>query len=286
MTDYIIATDATIDLEADILSNMGVYVIPMDFIVDGEACTYDPVKPGFDFDGFYGKIAGGATVSTSQIAPSAYMDFFEGLIKVSKKILYICFSSGLSGTYNSACFAAEEIMDKYPEVTIRVVDSLCASVGEGFFVYNACLQRDAGVSFDDLCVFLEDAKGSCQQWFVVGNLDQLKRGGRISSIEAALGTMLHIHPILKVDEEGRLKVEEKVRGMKKAFSTLIDKYSSLAKKDQKVVLVGYAGEREQADLFAASVKEQGIADECIVSRIGPVIGSHTGAPMYAVVFWS
>lgn len=286
MTDYIIATDATIDLDYDILKDTGACVIPMSYIMDDDAFDYDPSKPDFDFDNFFEKLAKGAVVSTSQVTPASYIDFFGELIQKSKNILYICFSSGLSGTYNSACFAAEEIMEQNPDVTIKVIDSLCASVGEGLIVYLACNEQKAGKSFEETVEFVEKTKTKCQQWFVVGSLDQLKRGGRISSIEAALGTMLHIHPILKVDGEGRLEVAEKVRGMKKAFSVLNEKFLEIAEKNQSTVMVGYAGEPDMAEEFAASIKKSGIVRECLISHIGPVIGSHTGAPMYAIVFLS
>lgn len=285
MVDYIIATDATIDLDRDTINELDVHVIPMHFCLDGTEYTYDPSEGEFDFDGFYRKLDTGAGVSTTQITPTLYYSYFEKLLKFSKKIIYICFSSGLSGTFGAANIAVEEIKEQYPDAEIQVIDSLCASIGEGLLVMKAARERLKGMDFNGLVEYILNHRRRICHWFVVGNLEQLKRGGRIPSIEAAIGTILNIHPIVSTDEEGRLTVVSKVRGMKKAVQTLFEKVKEKGQDlHNQTIILAHAGEKKNVELLKSLIEEENLVKECKLSEIGPVIGSHTGAPMCAVTF--
>lgn len=285
MVDYIIATDATIDLDRDTIRELDIHVIPMHFCLDGNEYTYDPSEGGFDFDSFYRELGEGAKVSTTQITPANYYSYFEKMLSISRKIIYICFSSGLSGTFGAANIAVDEIKEQYPEAEIRVIDSLCASIGEGLLVMKAAQKRLSGAGFEELAEYIMKKRRRMCHWFVVGNLDQLRRGGRIPPIEAAIGTILNIHPIVSTDEEGKLTVVAKVRGMKRAIQTLFEKLKEKGEELQnQTIILAYAGEQKNAELLRTMIDEEKIVKECRMSMIGPVIGSHTGAPMCAVTF--
>ncbi|MBR4343775.1 MAG: DegV family protein [Lachnospiraceae bacterium] len=285
MNDYIIVSDGTIDLDRKTVEKLGIRVIPMIYILNGTEHFFDPSAEDFDFSGFYEQVNAGVPVSTSQNPPRIFTDFFLELLKGYKKILYICFSSGLSGNYGSAYIAAEEVMQDNPGCEIKVINSLCASVGEGYLVRAVCEKRDEGASFEEITEYAEKIKRDVCHWFVVGNLEQLKRGGRINAVEAKLGSILNIHPILTTDSEGKLMVSEKVRGMKKAIHELVDKF--LKYSDESImhrVIVAHAGAPELAEQLISLLKETGRISEFLTEEIGPVIGAHTGAPMCAVVF--
>lgn len=286
MRDYIVISDATIDLDKEVIDELDVRIIPMLYYMDNKEYLYNPSVESIDHEEFYRQVNAGVPVSTSQNPPTIFTDFYEKLIKEGyKKILYLCFSSGLSGNFNSALMGAEEVMEKYPETEIKAIDSLSASIGEGFLLREVCAKRDAGASFEELAVYTEQIKRQVCHWFVVGNLDQLRRGGRINALEAKLGAILNVHPILTTDDEGKLKVAEKVRGMKKALHELIQKFLKNGHADiMHRVIIGHAGCLELAEELKKRALETGRVKECIIQKIGPVIGAHTGSPMCAIVF--
>ena len=285
MKDYLIVSDGTIDLDSDIIKSIDIRVIPMIYIMNGEEHLFDPSLQEFDDQAFYNDVNKGIPVSTSQNPPAVFTDFFMELSKECSKILYLCFSSGLSGNYNSAVLAAEEIMSKKTDLQIKVIDSLCASIGEGMYVREVCRKRDDGADFDEICSFAEEIKRDICHWFVVGNLEQLRRGGRLNAVEAKLGTILNIHPILTTDKDGKLKVSKKVRGMKKALNGLVEKFLKYARSGiAHRIIIAHAGCNELAEELKNNVMETGRIEECIIQKIGPVIGSHTGSPMCAITF--
>lgn len=286
MKDYIIVSDGTVDIDKTILEELDVRIIPMIYIMDGEEHFFDPSKEEFRDMEFYEKVNAGVPVSTSQNPPALFQEFFEGLAEEGyKKILYICFSSGLSGNYASACMSARMVMEDDTSVDIRVVDSLCASIGEGFLLREVCAKRDSGASFEETVNYAEEIKRQVCHWFVVGNLEQLRRGGRINAVEAKLGAILNVHPILTTDAEGKLKVSEKVRGMKKALVRLVDRFITYAHEDiTHNIIVAHAGCLELAEELKELVLKTGRIRKCIIQKIGPVIGAHTGSPMCAIVF--
>ena len=283
--EYLIVSDATVDLDKSILESLNVKIIPMIYIMEGKEYFFNPLEQEIDHEEFYKKVNAGVPVSTSQNPPNIFTDYYREFIKESKKILYICFSSGLSGNYNSAFMGAKELMEEDPDVDIRVVDSLCASLGEGFLLQEVCKKRDEGAAFDEIVEYTEQIKRQVCHWFVVGNLDQLARGGRINPAVAKLGSILNIHPILTTDAEGKLKVSEKVRGMKKALQRLAESFDKYAfNRAVHRIIVAHAGCPELADELRKLMMAREKIKECIIQKIGPVIGSHTGSPMCALVF--
>lgn len=285
MSDFCIVSDVTLDLTQEVIDEIGVRIIPMDFHLGDTPYTHYPDERELSCEEFYRRLKGGENSVTSQINPVTYENFFEPILANGTDIIYIAFSSGLSGTYNTGRMMASQILEKYPERRIVVIDSLCASIGEGLLVYLAAMQKKAGKSMDEVVDFVEEYKTKCCHWFLVEDLHHLKRGGRLSSLEAVVGTALRICPILSVDQEGKLLVAAKVRGNKKAIDYLINRLiEDGIDTTNQTVIIGHAGCRDYAEAIAKQLTEKNLVKDYIITNIGPVIGSHTGAGMCALVF--
>ena len=213
---------------------------------------------------------------TSQINPNVYKEAFEEYVKEGKEILYLCFSSGLSGSYQTSLLAVDMLQEQYPDAKVRIVDSLCASVGEGVFLYLAAKKQQEGATIDELEKWLNDNKHNVRHWFMVEDLFHLKRGGRVSTVEAMVGSALKIKPILSVDDEGKLVVKSKARGTNKALEYLISKVVEEGKDlSSLIAVIGHADPLEKAEKIKSMVIEAGMKEENIM--IGRMI---TFLPLY------
>ena len=209
----------------------------------------------------------------------------EAALAAGKDVLVLAFSSGLSTTYQSAVIAAEELGEKYPERTIRVVDTLCASMGQGLLVWYACKKRDEGLSLDALYSWVMENRLHLCHWFTVDDLMYLKRGGRISAATALVGTMLQIKPLLHVDDEGHLISMSKARGRKAAIDALVRKAQELgAGYDNSTMFISHGDCREDAEFVAEEIRRRFGTTDFTIHYVGPVIGSHTGCGVVALFF--
>lgn len=285
MNDYYIVSDVTLDLTGDVVEELDVKVIPMDFHLGDTTYTHYPDERELSTEKFYEQIKTGIPSITSQINPVVYENFFTKILKEGKDILYIAFSSGLSGTFNTGRMMANELMEKFPERKIYCIDSLCASIGEGLLVYLAAMEKKKGKNLEEVKDFVLEYRTKCCHWFTVEDLHHLKRGGRLTSLEAVVGTALRICPVLSVDREGKLLVVSKVRGNKKALEYLVKRLEEdgIDTKNQTVI-IGHAACRQYAEMVAAILKERELVKDVIITNIGPVIGTHTGAGMCALTF--
>lgn len=285
MSEYTIVSDVTLDLKQEVVDDLGIKVIPMDYHLGETTYTHYPDERELSTEKFYEQLKAGATSITSQINPVVYENFFTPLLKEGKDILYIAFSSGLSGTYNTGRMMVEEMKEKFPERTIYCIDSLCASIGEGLLVYLAAMQKKQGKSLEEVKDFVMEYRTKICHWFTVEDLHHLKRGGRLTSLEAVVGTALRICPVLSVDREGKLTVVAKVRGNKKALDYLVKRLEEdgIDTKNQTVI-IGHAACKQYAENVANTLMERGIVKDVIITNIGPVIGTHTGAGMCALTF--
>ena len=261
-------------------------VIPMEVIVDGESYQYGP-GGNLTVDEFYAMQREGKFASTSQINPAVYKSAFEPYLKEGWDILYLGFSSGMSGTISSANICAEELEDLYPERMVICIDTLCASIGEGFLVREAARKQAEGMNLDQLVQWVKKQRLQVGHWFTVDTFQHLLHGGRMSAVSAAMGTILNIKPLLSVDGEGRLKVIEKPRGNKQALKAkLLRMENEWRPEDGKFVLVGHADCLERGEELCEQVREHFPEAEVYVANIGPIIGAHTAPGMSALVFWS
>ena len=282
---YAIVCGATCDLPQSVIEELALHVIPMNVRVGEQDYLYHPDEKELSCKDFYTKLSAGEDAVTSQITPVVFKEVFESYLKAGKDVLYIAFSSGLSGTYNSARLIAEELTEEYPERRITCIDSLCASVGEGFLVYLAGKLRAEGKSFDETSDFVKENCRSVCHWFTVDDLLHLKRGGRLSGFEAAVGTALKIKPVLSVDPEGKLTVVAKVRGIKKGMDYLKERLiNDGTDAVNQTVMVGHADAPEVAERIKDQLLSEGLVKDVIISNVGPIIGTHVGSGMFALVF--
>lgn len=282
MKEFIIATDSTVDLPKAFLEENHVLTISLSYVMDG--VTYKDLD-GLSHEEFFEKIRNGSLPTTSQINPEEARKALEPVVKEGKEILYLGFSSGLSGSYNSVRMAAEDLMEDYPETKIVTIDSLCASMGEGLLLYKTLQLKEQGKNLDEIAEWVEANKLHICHNVTVDDLNHLHRGGRISKTTAVLGTMVKIKPIIHMDNEGKLVVIGKERGRKKSLLTLLDKMEKQMQGYQNdVVMITHGDCIEDAKYMEEQIRERFGIENIIVNGIGSVIGSHTGAGVVAVFF--
>lgn len=279
MRPYVITTDSSADLEENFLKEHGIGMVSLNCLLDGE--TYNSENP-LPVKEFYAKVRGGAMPTTSQVNPEQAKALFEPYAKAGTDVLHLAFSSGLSGSCQSAMIAAQEVMEEYPDCRIVVVDTLLAAMGQGLLVYKAVQKKEAGASMDEVARWCEDNKMMIASYVTVDDLNHLYRGGRISRSSAVLGSMVGIKPVIRIDDEGKLEVIGKARGRKKAVQTIIDKLMSLIQDGEKTVFISHGDCLEEAEAIRDTLVEKYGIEETMINFVGPVVGAHTGAGVLAV----
>lgn len=284
--EYIITTDSTCDLPKSYIKENNIRVLPLTYVLEGVTYNIDKTLP---INEFYGKMKSGAMPTTSQVNPEEAKEAFLSILEDGVGILHIAFSSGLSGSYNSARIAAEELREENPEYVICVIDSLCASLGEGMLVHKAVKLKEQGKTIQEAVKWLEANKLHVCHNFTPDDLNHLYRGGRVSKTAAILGTMANVKPVLHVDDEGHLIPLSKVRGRKKSLVTLVDNMekqigSYIEENKRDGVFIGHGDVEEDARFVADLVKERFGIESFLISYVGPVIGSHTGPGILALFF--
>lgn len=284
MAEYVIFTDSTTDLTPELVAEMDVQVLPMRFMLDGKEYRNYPDNRELSPKEFYDKLRAGSMSTTSQINSAAFIEAFTPVLEAGKDILYVAFSSGLSGTYQSACLAAEDLREQFPERTIECVDTLQASMGEGLVAYTAAMLKKDGMSLAELTAWLRENVQRFCAWFTVDDLMFLKRGGRLSGVAAVAGTLLGIKPVLHVDPDGHLIAMEKVRGRKASLDGLVRHFETSAENHaEQTVFISHGDCLEDCQYVADKIKAFGVKRICI-GTIGPVIGAHSGPGTVALFF--
>lgn len=283
MRDFIITTDNTADLPDSFLAVHNIKPAYLPYSFGDKIYNSDS---SLSIQDFYNKMRGGEMPTTMALNPDDAKDFFNSYIQKGLDILYICFSSGLSSTYNNACIAAKEIMDENPDSRIIVIDSLAASLGEGLMVYRAYQLKEAGLSIDETASYLNEHAKNFVHLFTVDDLNHLHRGGRVSKATAIVGTLAGIKPILHVDDEGHLIAIGKTRGRKKSILELLDRMETLIgsyKDETDKVFISHGDCLEDAQFLADKIKER-FGKEVIINYICPTIGTHSGPGTLALFF--
>lgn len=285
MSGYQIITDATADLTEAWANQIGVEIIPMECQLGGTPYTFGP---GGNITGeeFFAGMRAGKMGSTSQINPTVYEEHFTRCLDQGLDVLYICFSSGLSGTIQAAKLCMEGLREKYPDRKLICVDSLAASAGEGLLVTGAAAQKAAGLSLEELAAWVEDHKQNVAHWFTVEDLNHLRRGGRISAATAVVGSALQIKPVMHCDSEGHLTNTAKARGRKNSLLALIDHMDKDWMPElSRQVFICHGDCLSDAEFLKAAVLERHPDAEITMFHMGPIIGAHTGPGVMALFFW-
>ncbi len=283
MNNYVIVTDSSIDLPAQMVEEMGLVVAPLRFTFGQETFEDRPDCRDMAIEDFYQRLREGELPTTSAVNVGDYHAYLTPLLKEGKDILILAFSSGLSATYQSAAIAAQELREAFPERKILAVDTLCASMGQGLLLWLAAQKKREGLSLEALRDWVEENKLRVIHWVVVNDLDHLKRGGRISATTAFVGGLLSIKPIIHLDPEGKLVNVAKVRGRTASLNYLVEKMMELSDpKEGQTVFISHSDCLSDAQYVGELLKEKGLAKDVVYHFIGPVIGAHTGPGTVAV----
>ena len=282
MSNYQIISDSCCDFPLEMYKELNVDFVPLSLEFRG-AVSID--RNDDSLKELYDGLRAGESAKTSAINPDTWEGIMETYLKQEKDVLVLAFSSGLSTTYQSAVIAANELAERYPQRTIRVVDTLCASMGQGLLVYHVCKLRDQGASLEEAAAWAEENKLHICHWFTVDDLMHLKRGGRVSAATAMVGTMLQIKPVLHVDDEGHLVNVAKARGRKASIEALAKKVAELGEGyDNSTAFLTHGDCLEDAQYLVKVLKEKYGVKEVVISYVGSVIGSHAGPGTLALFF--
>ena len=285
MENYLIFTDSTGDLTPALVEQTGLNVLPMTFTLDGANYRNYPDGHEMSAKAFYHLLRAGKTSTTAQINAHEFMDWADPILQAGEDILYLAFSSGLSGTCQSAYMAKEELSARYPDRKIYVVDSLAASMGEGLLAYYASKMQLEGKTIDEVYQWLQDNKLHLCHWFTVDDLNHLKRGGRVSSAAALFGTMLGIKPVLHVDDAGHLIPVAKIRGRRQSLDSLVAHMEeTVTNPEEQVIFISHGDCEKDAQYVADQIRARWNVKEIVLNEIGPVIGTHSGPGTVALFF--
>lgn len=282
---FALITDSCCNLTDELIDELDITVLSM--TVRNRMKEYTSYVKGEKTDNkkFYTMLRSGDVLVTAALNAETCRDAFEKVLSAGEDLLYVAFSSALSGTCNVAQMMAEELKAKYPERRVVVLDSRCASMGEGLFVYYAGLLRKQGKSLNEVVAWLLEHRGNLCHWFTVEDLHFLKRGGRVSAATAIVGTALGIKPVLHVDDEGRLINMEKARGRKKSLLALVDHMEqTVTEPEKQVVFIGHGDCEEDAAFVAQEVRRRMKVKDIVINYIDPVIGAHSGPGTVALFF--
>lgn len=280
--EFGILTDSATDLPLNIVKELELDIVNFPVHIEGKELI-DDLGETFDKESFFEKIKHGATATTSQVNSGTYYEKFKKYVEKRTPLLYIAFSSQLSGSFQSAVSALNMIKEEYKDPQITIVDSQAASLGEGLLAYCAAKMRKEGTSLSQIVEWLEENKRRIHSWVTVDDIKHLQRGGRISAASAVLGTMLNVKPIIYLNQEGKLEPFAKVRGRKKAIQFLIDKtVESIEQPENKTIFVGYVGAKKEAAEIKAKLQKTLSPERVIVTSFGPAIAAHTGYGSLAI----
>ena len=285
MNDYVLLTDSSADLTDALVKELGVEVLPLSFTMRNKTYRNWPDNREIDPKDFYRQLREGEMATTSAVNVSDFTETIEPHLKEGRDVLVVAFSSGLSATCHSAQIAAQELSEQYPERKVYVVDSLCASLGQGLLVWYAARMKNEGRGIGAVRDWLEENKLHLCHWFTVDDLHFLKRGGRISSATAVLGTMLSIKPVLHVDDTGHLVPVSKTRGRKASLLALVDRMAESAVDPAgQTIFISHGDCEADAEFVADEVRRRFGVQDIYINYVGPVIGNHSGPGTLALFF--
>ncbi len=282
---FTIFTDTSANLQNTQVRERGLKIVPFSYYVEGVEHTCVDTD-SFDAYEYYRKIKAGAKVTTSQVTPQRFIENFEPELEAGNDVLFVSMSSGISGSCSSARIAANQLREDYPERKIEIVDTMGASLGEGLFALIAADCRDEGMGIEDTAAYLRSRVPNMCQIFTVDDLMHLRRGGRLSNLSAIVGTVLHIKPLLKGNEEGKIVAFAKIRGRKKSIEALAERYANEVREPEKqLVCIAHSACKEDAEYLAELVRKSKAPKDILIVDYEPVTGAHVGPGALALFFF-
>ena len=283
--DYMIITESTANLPAEMIEKYEIPVLALNYYVDGEEVKgYQDGKP-MDLAPFYTMMREKKSISTAQVGMDDARAIIEPCLRAGKDVLYLGFSSGLSGTYQAVSLVIQELGEEYPQRKIYGFDSRAAALGEGLLVYYLVHNREQGMSLAENYEWLQEHWKNACHWFTVDELFFQKRGGRISASTAVIGTALNIKPVLHVDDEGHLIAMGNVRGRRKSLDALVKHMEeTVIEPDNQTVFISHGDCLEDAEYVAKKVREKFPVQDVVIHILDPVIGAHSGPGTVALFF--
>ena len=283
MSDFTLFIDSTCDLSEELYQTIGAKIIPYHFVLEGK--EYPDDRKTMSTAEFYNKLRGGAVATTVQINTYDFVEEFTPELEAGRDVLYLCFASSCSGTYQAALAAEDELREKWPERKIYIIDTKAQSAGEGLLAYRTAEQKRAGMGIDELKSWvLENVDRHCHL-FTIDDLNTARRSGRLSRASAVMGTLIGIKPVMYTDMDGVLSVGAKVRGRRQAINMLVDKFCEKAvNPEDQLILINQADVHDEAVYLADEIKKRVTVGKIEILPLGPVIGAHTGPGCLTLFF--
>ena len=277
-----IITDSCCDLTAEMVAQCELSVAQLSVEMDGRVYSNEEMTPVE----LYTHLRNGKLPKTAAVNPEGWAELIRPALQAGQEVLVLAFSSGLSATYQSAVIAAGELREEFPDRKLIVIDTLCASIGQGLLVYTAAKLREQGKSIDEIAAWVEDHKKNVCHWVTVEDLMHLKRGGRVSAATAVVGTMLSIKPIIRVDDEGKLENLAKARGRKTSLNYLLDRMAeSFDPELSDTVFIGHGDCLADAQTLESAIRSRFGVKNVYINYVGAVIGAHTGPGVAVIGFF-
>lgn len=284
--ETVLLIDSSCDLPLEFVEKNNIETIGLMCHFKGDEYEDDFGKT-LKYDEFYNAMRNGEKPSTSQINSYRFYEKFKEIIQKDKEVVYLAFDSAISGTFNSAQIAKMQILDEYPNVSIKIFDTKCASIGEGLINYYAWKALQNGKTGEDIINWAEENCNNMNHWFIVESLFHLKRGGRLSMSKAVVGTLLSIKPIIFINEKGELINPINIRGRKKAIRFLVDELKERGNDFENMVVgISHGDCLKDAEYLRDTIRDELKVKEIIINYVGPVIGSHVGPGMLSLCFFS
>ncbi len=282
MKNFVIITDSSADLTSEICAELDIRTIQLGVTIEGEATK---ANDEIDVKELYAKLRAKKSATTSAVNIEQFLEIFGEIAKEGCDILYLGFSSGLSGTFSAGAVAMKELSETYPNQTFLAVDTLCASMGQGLLVYLAAKKRESGADIHAVKAYVEENLLHLAHWFTVDDLFFLKRGGRVSAATAVVGSLLSIKPVMHVDNAGKLINVTKVRGRRAAVDALFDKMKTTMLEGQnETAFISHGDCMEDAEYLASRIRNELNIQDIKINYVGPVIGAHSGPGTLALFF--
>ena len=277
-----IITDSCCDLTAEMVAQCELSVAQLSVEMDGRVYSNEEMTPVE----LYTHLRNGKLPKTAAVNPEGWAELIRPALQAGQEVLVLAFSSGLSATYQSAVIAAGELREEFPDRKLIVIDTLCASIGQGLLVYTAAKLREQGKGIDEVAAWVEDHKKNVCHWVTVEDLMHLKRGGRVSAATAVVGTMLSIKPIIRVDDEGKLENLAKARGRKASLNYLLDRMAeSFDPELSDTVFIGHGDCLADAQTLESAIRSRFGVKNVYINYVGAVIGAHTGPGVAVIGFF-